>query len=147
MLWKHGRKCIGLTTLGDLKGIAPISSATHGPSCQPFDFFEENSSPLWKAVAVWKPAGTQYSLFPCSTPAESPRMLFTRGDIAYSLCSSLNTYPLLFSNNMLCPTAQFRCLAWVCLSFVCFCLYCLQCLYCLPYDGLTSLLFSHLKVF
>lgn len=102
-------------------------------------FFEENSSALWKAV--WKPAGTQYSLFPCSTPTESMRMPFTREDIAYNLCSSFNTYPLLFSNNILCPNNilqhSSRCLAWFRLSFVCFCFYFLQCLYCLPYDGLN----------
>lgn len=45
MLWKHWRKCIVLITSGDLKGIAPISSATRGPSYQPFDFLKKTHHP------------------------------------------------------------------------------------------------------
>lgn len=118
MLWKYQRKCIALTTSGDLKGIAPISSATNGPTCQSFDFLKKTHHPCGRQ---WL-SGSLQELSAVSSPAalpESTRMPFTREDIVYYLCSSLNTHPLLFSNNMLSySTVQGALLESVCLLYV-----------------------------
>lgn len=124
--------------IGRLKRHCPHKQCYPWSKLPTLWFFEENSSPLWKAVAV---SESLQELSTVSSPAvvpQSPWGCLLRGETLLIICVILSIL-ILFYSQIICYVLQHRsrCFASVYLSFICFCLYSWQCLYCLPYDELA----------